>query len=269
MNPNSADALLARGGWLLQQADRESALADFAAARRLNPTVAINWHSIQLSKYEYGTNRNLDLALLHLGEMIAVEGQTPAVRVSYVQRRIWSYQQANRVAEQIPDYTRLIESQPREVSYYIERTACYAQTGKPEKATEDFVVALKIDRTTAQQHLRTKLQAAEQTRNWSFAATCIDAWLNSKLAPKEEADLLPAPRVPVMSWTNMRLHWPIASVSSQFSPTIRKRSASSPRHNSHSPWNWNFEARRPKLWNTAGSPEPRWSDSIPRNPGTL
>lgn len=190
LNPKAPDAILERGGWLLQKGEREKAIADFTTARKLNSSVAFTWHSNQLYRVEYGPNRNVDQLLVHLNELIEMEGQAVSNRINFLQRRIWTFRQANRLTEAIADYGRLIQLTPRDVASYIERAGCYAQTGQIDKAKEDLAAAVKIDRSTAQTQVRLKLQTSEMQRDWAMVAAYIDAAMTGKLSAKDEADLL-------------------------------------------------------------------------------
>jgi tetratricopeptide (TPR) repeat protein len=189
LNPNSADALLERGAARAETGDLAAARADFAAARKLGTPNALLWHNQQASKYEYGTNRNMDLALLHLDELIELE-TTPLTRAQYLMRRIYALRQGKRWDEAIADYDRMLAIVPRQAGYLIDRADCFANAGKIDKATADLAEALKIDRNMAAQQIRLRASSAETAKDWFVALVLLDASLRVKHPEKDESDLL-------------------------------------------------------------------------------
>jgi serine/threonine protein kinase/Flp pilus assembly protein TadD len=189
LNPNSADALLERGAARAETGDLAAARADFAAARKLGTPNAMLWHNQQASKYEYGTNRNMDLALLQLNELVELES-TPLARAQYLQRRIYALRLAKRWDEAIADFDRMLTIVPRQTSYLIDRADCFANVGKTDKATADLAEALKIDRNMASQQIRLRAASAEQAKDWFVALVLLDAGLKVKQPEKDESDLL-------------------------------------------------------------------------------
>lgn len=189
LNPNSADALLERGAMRAEAGELAAARADFTAARKLGTPNAMMWHSQQASKFEYGTNRNVDLALLHLDELVELDAN-PLSRSQFLLRRIYALRQARRWQEAIADFDRMLPLVPRQANYFVERAECFANVGQIEKAIADLADAIRIDRTMALQQIRLKAQSAEQAKDWLLAVMYLDAALKVRQTEKDESDLL-------------------------------------------------------------------------------
>lgn len=189
LNPNSPEALLERGGARAEQGDLEGAKEDFAAARRLGSPTTLMWHLNQLNRFEYGPNRNLEVSLLHLGEIVELDS-APASRSQYLLRRVNTLRQLKRWNEALTDYDRVIQLFPRQIVHRVERADCLINLGQHEKAVDDLAEAIKIDRDATVQQIRWRAAAAEQSKDWLQEMLYLDACLKIKLPGKDEAEFL-------------------------------------------------------------------------------
>ena len=177
-----------RGGDLAEHGKMDAAKADFAAARKLNPSLAQQWHSTRAANYESGPNANAELCLLHWNEAIAalsrlgqhVPPSTPRPNLSATEE----LRQSHRRLDAGPG-----RSSARRLLTCLcigHRAECFALTGESEKATRDLIEVLKANDISVTRCFRSQITSLEQARKWRAVLLYANAWLSAKPSVSQE-----------------------------------------------------------------------------------
>jgi tetratricopeptide (TPR) repeat protein len=136
----TVDGFLERGSFLYEQGQRESALHDFAAAAKLEPTSPRALWSHGVALYDTGQSEAAAAALDKLIALRAKSSQDHVLRASV-------FLLLGQLDKSAGEFDKAIELDPNEPSVYAQRATLFLAGGEPGKALLDSTKAAALEPT--------------------------------------------------------------------------------------------------------------------------